>query len=253
MIRDRYTCGLALLGALLLCAFAAQGASAAFEPSTNTTAFTCVYEGPERGDFEDEHCDHNVGPEAGDYGHELIPLNQTTEGETTATSTAVLHATPAGLNITITATTGHGTGWLENIEPSAGVHRVIGSGRSEYTGLKAEGSIKKCKVAEPIEVEADFESVEDPESGTMGGRFSEVEGAGAFTTITLEGCALAGTYPIVGNAVATGAGEGKGSGATSVLEAADEELTFFGGPAQFLVTTTPISSSGIPGALTTVT
>ena len=68
-------------------------------------------------------------------------------------------------------------------------------------------------------VAADFESVEDPSSGTMGVKFSPAEGSGAFTYFTLEGCALAGTYPLTGNMVATGAGEGKGSGATSVFEA----------------------------------
>ena len=145
MIRGRYTVGLALLGALLLCAFVAQGATAAtFEPSTNTTAFTCV-ETPGEGDFKDAHCDHAKAK--GGFSHELIPLNETTEITITGVGTSTLHATPAGLNITITSTASSGNGWIENTEPSAGVHRMIGHVTIQYTGLKAEGSIKKCTVA----------------------------------------------------------------------------------------------------------
>ena len=88
----------------------------------------------------------------------------------------------------------------------------------------------------------------------MGVKFSESEeGGGAFTFIKLEGCALAGTYPVNGNATATGAGEGEGSGATSVFEASDEELTFFGGQATFLSTATTRMEGGNPISLTTVT
>ena len=107
---------------------------------------------------------------------------------------------------------------------------MVGHVDVEYTGLKAENSIKKCTVENRRSKSiADLESVEDSSSGTMGVKFPKMQKAKAPSpNIKLEGCALAGTYPVTGNATATGGrAEWRGSGATSVFEAADEELTFF--------------------------
>ena len=177
MTGRRSIVGLSLFCAFLFSAFVAQGASAAtFEPSTNTTAFTCV-EDPGDGTSKTPTAIMQSEPEG--YSHELIPLNETTAITITGTSTSTLHATPAGLNITITSTASSGTGWIKNTEPSEGVHRMIGHVNVEYTGLKAESSIKKCTVKSPIVVEADLESVEDTSSGTMGVKFSRSRRSGA--------------------------------------------------------------------------
>ena len=214
-------------------------------------------------DFADAHCDEYVGEGAGQYGHELIPLSETAEVEVEGTSAFTLHSAPAGLNVTVTASAVSGTGWIENTAvetEEATDHRVTGHVSLELSGFTAEGTIKKCDVHEPVEVTADLESAEDPASGTMGVKFSESEEgeSGAFTQITLEGCALAGTYPLNGNMVATGAAtEGlKGSGATFAFfpgSPSHESLVFFGAAATLEGGLMTRLLGGDAVALTTVT
>jgi hypothetical protein len=74
MIGRRTIAALSLLCALMFCALAAQGASAA--EAINTTAFTCV-EGGGKLDFADAHCDETVTAGKGKFGHE--PLTNTDE------------------------------------------------------------------------------------------------------------------------------------------------------------------------------
>jgi hypothetical protein len=105
--------GLALLGALFVCAISASSASAA-----GTTAFTCVsvFEGAQ---FEDEHC---KTPKAGGSGfkHEEIEVGKTTEITTTnnvtgaTTETAVIHSILGGVEFTIDSQEVHATGSCKN-------------------------------------------------------------------------------------------------------------------------------------------
>src|SRR5262245_34707505 len=69
----RSAVGLSLICALVFCALAAQGASAA--EGKNTTAYECVKGGGSK-DFSDAHCDNNVGAGKGEYGHVVLPLNE---------------------------------------------------------------------------------------------------------------------------------------------------------------------------------
>jgi hypothetical protein len=66
-----------LVSALMFCALAAQGASAA--EAKNTTAVTCVKNGGLL-DFKDAHCDETVEPGTGEFGH--VELTNTVEGTT---------------------------------------------------------------------------------------------------------------------------------------------------------------------------
>jgi hypothetical protein len=85
MIGRRAIAGLAVLWALMSCALAAQGASAA--EAKNTTSFTCVENGGNK-DFADAHCTENVEAGKGKFGHVEIPVNKTTEVSLTNEKTA---------------------------------------------------------------------------------------------------------------------------------------------------------------------
>jgi hypothetical protein len=105
--------GVALLGALFVCALGAASASA-----KGTTAFTCVsvFEGAQ---FEDEHC---KTPKAGGSGfkHEEIEVGKTTEVTATnnvtgaTTELAIIHLTVGGVESTIHSQEVHATGSCKN-------------------------------------------------------------------------------------------------------------------------------------------
>jgi hypothetical protein len=281
--------GLAPLVALALCAFMAQGASAAWTTSTNTTAFTCLKGGTK--DYSDAHCDNKVA--SGEFGHELIPLNtkttitssnQKVTENTTKPQTAVMHGTIGGIAITITATTANGEGFIENTEPKAGEHRVGGEFTLKYTGLSVDGALSKCKVKEPIEVKTTFTAVHNA-AGEMGTKFTPKEGE-TFTSITTEGaeCPTKVTAPVKGTVIGTagpptgltaaqkavndekeakgetattfeGRPTANGSGATTVREPWHEmeELKFGGAKATIEAVETVTMKEGNPIARTTVT
>jgi hypothetical protein len=215
MIRRRATIGFSLLCALVLCAFAAQSASAV--PAKNTTAFTCVENGGVK-DFEDPHCDKKGEAGGGKFGHVSIPLNQTTEitvtnaktkNMTKESSPTVFKFELGGEEVEISCKTVHGLGTLHNVEPIGKEHKVTGTLTIKVTECKVEKPAN-CFVKEPIEYKTEFEGVEGlgPEANTHGIEFRpHVGGGGALVTIAFEGpkCVLNGKVaPVVGTMIATG-------------------------------------------------
>jgi hypothetical protein len=246
--------GLALLGALALFAFVAQGAMAKeFTNTTNTKAVTCAPTDPVF-EFTDEHCDHySPGVNGPGWSHKAIEgktkveINNHLTGE--ETSPATLEATVFGVTAKLTASTVTGSGTIENTE--SGVESEV---TVNYTGVTVD-SPSGCEVEEPLVVKAKAHGVED-EEGNAGLKFEPAEGT-TFIEIpfTGEGCALKGnTFKVTGNAVATGNSTEHihGSGATSVFNKEDESLRLGLGKASFSsITTTRMDEEGNPIALTT--
>lgn len=241
MIGRRAVVGLSLLSALLLCAFAAQSASAA--PGINGTANTCVKEGGETfHDFADEHCDVPVTPTTGNFEHKLIPLKVTTAivllnekvtEETKKSEPTVIKGTVALTKTEIECAeveNGEEASFIHNEEPEAKKHKVTGKVALRHRKCTVK-SPAKCTIKEPLVSEANFEAVEELEGpkGEKNAMGVEFIGAGAEETlaeITYEGaeCALKGkTFKLKGSAIATSgpttesAQEGKARGATWVF------------------------------------
>jgi hypothetical protein len=273
MIGRRAVIGLSLLSALLVCAFAAQSASAA--KSANTTAVTCV-KGEGKLDFKDAHCDEKVAvPGTGEYGHVDIAPTKGKPEETTkitfdntttggVTDDAVLKGTAFGTNTEITCKKVHGEGGLHNVETESKKHTVTGTVTVKYTDCSVQKPAK-CDVKEPIEFNAEFEGVDGlgPEKDTMGVEFKPDGGGTKFVSITYinlgaEKCALnEKTVSVDGTAIATGTPnpKEKHSGATVRFtdEMTTETLTFGGGKAGFDSIGTVKMIGGNPIALTTTT
>lgn len=251
MIGRRATVGLSLLCALMVCAFAAQSASAA--KGLNTTAFTCVKGGTEQ--FEDAHCDKTGPNQEGPYGHVAIEKDVTTDvtadNSTTggATEPAILKGKAFGAALQITCTKVHGEGKLHNVESEKDgkkVHTVTGSLTTNFSSCSVQKP-SKCTVKEPIVVEAVGEGVEElgAEKNEMGVEFKPASGT-TFVEITLEGseCALKGKpFKVQGTAIATGGTatqKEKWGGATAVFTNAmtKETLEIGGVAAEFETKTT---------------
>lgn len=281
MIGRKAVIGLSLLSALLFCAFAAQSASAALETSDNTTAFTCVSV-PGTGDFEDEHCDNTDPQGDGNWDHELIPLDTTTEidatNEKVTNSTkdsepAVLSGTVFGVKSEIScATVKNKTdeSTIHNTEPVKGQHTFTGTVVVQYskcTVLKPA----KCAVSEPIVATATLHGVEGLEGPTGEKNAMGVEFVGhgeneTFATIEYknkgeEKCALNGQkFKVQGKVIATSGPtttedqEDPESGATLVFtpEHKMQELTLGGNPATFTSIVTP-KMAGAGGKAITLT
>jgi len=247
MIGRKALVGIPLLCALAFCAFAAQSASAF--PAKNTTAFTCVPGGGLK-DFADQHCDLPVVGGGGAFGHQPIPLNQTTEVTVTNAKTlnATMESSPtffkfefAGKLVEITCKTVHGLGTIHNMEPQLGEHKVTGTLTIQASECKVLKPMK-CMIKQPIEYKTEFEGVEGlgPEANTHGIEFKpHVEGGGPLIEVTFVGpeCPLKGKVaPINGTMVATGAPSPKErhSGATLVFtpEMTKETLKVEGKPAE---------------------
>ncbi len=283
MIGRRAVIGLSLLCALLVCAFAAQSASAlVVTKSSNTTGFTCVKVEDKTGDFEDAHCDKTHLSSAGDYEHKLIPLNTTFKGE--ATNEKVTNSTkdkePAILKGTIglakieiecqKVKNNVATSLGHNVEPEVGKHTVEGTGETEFSECNVK-LLAKCIVKEPIVVKATAHGVEGMvgpkgEANAMGG---ELVGAGeeeTFASIEFknkggEVCSLNGkVFPVKGRVVGTNgpttesAQNGKETGATVVYTPKFKMQTLKLGPnvAELSLITT-VKSGGNPISLTTTT
>lgn len=255
MTGRRTTAGLSLLCALLVCAFAAQSASAA--KAVNTTAFTCV-KGSGNIDFKDAHCNEKVAAGTGEYGHVAIE-NNTTRGITFRGHLA-LKGKLIGLTIELTCEL-HITGSFHNVA-SSGNHTLTAQVKLKLKCTLSKPS--KCVVNEPIEGAAVFEGVEGlgPEKNTMGLEFKPEVG-GTLFEVTFknkgaESCALNNkTFPVSGTAIATGTPTPteKHSGATAVFtHAMTAETLFFGGEKAGIESTTEVmSEEGTSIALTTVT
>jgi hypothetical protein len=237
-------------GVLLVCAGVTQSAAGAWTAAKHLTAFTCV-KGAGKLDFADAHCDQAVTAGTGEYGHVAIPVGKTTEAETTNSTPAVLKATILGAVTKITCEKVHGTGTFQNEEPSAGVHsgKAVGSSKfSECVVNEPAG----CAIAQPITTESTTGTPVE-EGALMGGEIRPTSGT-KFTNIKITGCAIAGTYPISGSAVAVG-GAGattKNTGSTAVYLAENENLTLGPEKASVTVTTAVQTVGGIPLAGTTV-
>jgi hypothetical protein len=245
--------GLALLSALLVCAFAAQGASAA--AGVNTTAYTCVSSGGETNkDFSDAHCDNTVTPGTGKFEHLKIGLNTTTELEvtnektaenTTKSTIATLKGTLAGAAFHLDCEVVSGTGTIHNVEPEKNVHKVTGEGVTEFSKCKVTKPTEKCKVTEPVLVEATFEGVEGLNGAekNMGVEFKAKKAENIFTEIIFPKgqpeCPLEGkSFPVKGSVIATGtpAPNARESGGTSVFKNEKEmqKLELGGKEAEFV-------------------
>lgn len=266
MIGRRALVGLSLLSALLFCALAAQGASAAAHTSENTTAFTCVSKGGNL-DFSDAHCDKTVSAGTGSFGHELIPVgkteieltNQGTKNETKESSILTLKSTLAKVETHTDCSTVNGSGTIENSGTKTD-HKVAGTITLEVSNCTVTKPAK-CTVKEPIVWKATYMGVDQLGAGKneMGIEFTP-EGKN-FTEITFEGaeCALKGsTFGTSGTAIVTGApgGSAKESGATWIFEPGNgmEEMTWGGAPDEMVASLTmKMKGGGNPISLTTTT
>jgi hypothetical protein len=220
MIGRRAVVGLSLLSALLFCAFAAQSASAA--PSKNTTMFTCVNVGKDKGEFKDPHCDEKVTPLKGEYEHAKVAnglvteVSATNSGVTESTKKSEVAKLKSKVGLTETEIT---CNTVENAPKNSKIENKFAEveGKPKHT-IKGEietlfktctvGKPAKCTVKEPIKSNAKFESVEElgAEANEMGG---ELKGSGAeetFAEITYEGaeCSLKGkTFKVKGSVIGT--------------------------------------------------
>lgn len=260
MIGRRAVVGLSLLSALLFCAFAAQSASAAV--STNTTMYTCIT-APGNGDFEDAHCDKRHPEKKGNFTHELIPLNTTTEVAAEQTTNAVLKS-KVGLTateITCTVTKNNAAESLSHNVDNAGKHELTGVVVTEFKTCTVNKPAK-CTVKEPIVSRAKVVGVEKLGAGAneMG---AELKGSGeeeTFAEITFEGaeCSLKGkTFKVKGSVIGTSpignTIEPKHTGGTAVFspEKEMEKLKLGVEVAEFTVTVTQKMAGG--GAITATT
>jgi len=273
MIGRKSIVGLSLLCALALCAFAASSASAAWQTATNTTAYTCGRVGV--GDFEDAHCDRRVTAGTGSYGHELIPVGETTEVEfsntktknnTTEAEPTVLTGTAFGVALTITCKKTEPdtslTSWLKNVG-SGTTHDVEGTIAVDFTECTV--SLANCTVTEPITVAALVHGVEEPAKGAMALEFEPdptvsthffvLKFSGTKCVFNGQSLNFDGSFKATGNT--TEPATGRYTGATSVLEGGNEmsSLTFAGNAATLTgkFTTKMAGETGNPISLTTVT
>jgi hypothetical protein len=231
MIGRKAIVGLSVLSALFVCAFAAQGASAA--EAQNTTAYTCVAK--TGGDFFDAHCDEPAPGGTGKFTHEEFALNVETEvhitnektkngtkESTPAVLTGTLAGAPLEITCTVVGTDTKNKSFVRNTEPLTKTHQVDGTAAVIFENCTVNKPAK-CTVPS-ITVSSFFKGVEKegPEKNTMGLEFSPDPKGSSFVTITLEGpeCAVKGiAFKVEGTAVATGTPNPKEkySGATTVF------------------------------------
>lgn len=223
MIGRKAAVGLSLLCALVLCAFAAQSASA-----KGTTAFTCVKVAAGlNGEFKDAHCDTKETTLNG-YNHEEIKpgtktlidvTNAKTFHETSVTTPAILRGEVAGLKVEIECTEVTGKATIENKEIEKVMQIEVPTIKTEFTKctvLRPENTAEErhpCKVAEPIVVDSSGLSKENLGAGgkEMGMEFKGTVGEESTTTIEFrhsnevaKNCALASTKAAVtGTAIGT--------------------------------------------------
>ncbi len=282
MIGRRTVIGLSLLSALLVCAVAAQSASALKPPtSNNTTAFTCV-KGAGK-DFKDAHCDEAV-PQTGEFGHVAIANKTTTEIE--GTNNAVTESTKKSEPALLTGTIALAKVEIEclkvknnvknslvhNEEPTPKQHTFTGTIETEFSECNVK-KIAKCIVKENIISKATIHGVEGME-GPKGEKnamgiefigdgpeetFAEIE----FKNKGAEVCSLNGkTFPVKGSVIATNGPtteskqDNKHSGSTLVFtpKFKMQTLTLGPNPAEFHAIATPtMAGGGNPISMTTTT
>jgi len=262
MIGHRTALGLSLLSALLFCAFAAQGASAALTTSKNTTGFTCVKDPFGKGKFLDEHCDGTALGAEGLYEHSSFAGG--TEVDVTATTSMVLKSKLFGTKTEIECAFGSNipkSSSVQNTEPAAGQHTFSGTIETRFTSCTVKAP-SKCAVGEPIVSKATVHGVEGLEGpknelNAMGLEFIGDGEEETFAEITYIGaeCALKNVkVKVKGKAIATGgptaesAQANKESGATLVFTPKFKMQELKLGPeAAELTTTLTLRMTGVGG------
>lgn len=211
MNRRRAIAGLCMICALLISAFAAQGAGAI----TGTTAFTCKV-GP--GDvggktYSTDHCKPSEA--SGEFGHYKIAEGTSTEltGNSNA-ETAKLKSTIAGVAVTFTAGSATGSGTMENKIDASGEHFADGSGTLTFNevavstpkcfafkdegGLKgAKGIIHTEKLTVTTKGQGDALKL-TPAEGEVFSRFWLLDTNGKTAAEGGE-CTISGTYTVTGS------------------------------------------------------
>jgi len=213
MIGRKTVVGMALLSALVFCAFAAQSASAV---TAGRTAFTCVKTEGGAG-FKDAHCKEAVGSGAS-FKHAEIAAGTVTNthitNDKTSTNTlehtpGVLHAEFLGVQNEVICTKVFGHNKLVNVLEGK-EHYILGSETTlHYT---------ECKVAKPAGCVIPKETllvkgVSATTKGQAGGTNIQFkpEVGNEFVTITYEKC----TNPFLNGAhVVEGSVKGQMNGAT---------------------------------------
>ena len=243
MLGRKTLIGLSVLCALLVSAFAAQGASA-----LGTTAHTCkeVNQGTEGAKtWKDKHCKEEGVGANGAFKHVLITNNTKTEiigddlntaGEHTG---AILKSTVAGSAIELVATSVSGSGSMTNTE-SGGEMIASGEGKLKYSGVTEK--LLGCKVtglpggAGVVETKQLFASTAGVGDGL---KFSPKEGT-VFAEFELTGCIVGPiTIKVVGSVTGTPEGTTTRTVHNTVTAAKTLRLQSAAGPV-----------AGIAGALT---
>jgi hypothetical protein len=273
MTRRKTIAGLSLLAVFAFCAFAAQGASAAWQNATNLTAYECVSLGGVK-DFSDAHCDHKVAEGTGTFGHVAIAngvstniesSNKETKNNTTEREHAVLKGELAGVPVEITCAKAepdaNATSFIKNTGTGT-THQVEGTSAVNFTECVLSG-ITGCSVAEPITVESKFHGVEEPTNNprTMALEF-EADTSADLLAVEFQGanCPWAGaTFEVAGifrgTASGTPTNHERYSGATIKFEGGNgmEALELGGNPATFEAILTTKKAGGSAISLTTPT
>jgi hypothetical protein len=221
MHRNRAIIVVCMACALLVSAFAAEGAAA---ETKGTTLFTCKRQANPAFNFLDAHCkERSAGGANGFYEHISVSENTTTKvtltseqtkNNTTEDTPAVLKATVAGSVIELVAKKIHGDGGLENKKEGGGdpnpgehfIHTGADSITLKYTEVTEKllgctvtglpggaGTIETKPLTVTSTGQADSLKIQ-PKEGTI------------FAEFKLEGCAVANTYKVVGSATCTPAG-----------------------------------------------
>jgi hypothetical protein len=176
--------------ALCLMAFAAFGVSTAAASTTEECKIPEVGETFTSQHFLDSNCTESNTE--GEY--HTTAVKPTALLNRTKTSTIVINAEPAGIATEIRCETLSGSKTASNYE------------EGEIRGFKGEGKIKlsSCSVAQPvgctvkpIETVQLSETSEDLLGFVMRTVFAPKEGS-KLATITLEGCAISGSYALEG-------------------------------------------------------
>ncbi|MGV1048661.1 MAG: hypothetical protein ACOYD4_09095 [Solirubrobacterales bacterium] len=205
MTGRRAIVGLCMLCALALSAMAAPGATAA---SNGTTGFTCKEVAAGTGHFKGAHCKAaDAGTGAGaNWDHVAIPENTTTEALISSEGTgglvtpAKLKTTIAGTVIELVAAKTRGEGWGTNAkDPTTGEHYGHGEGINTYSevtesklGCEVVGLPGGKGVIQTKQLVGTTKGQGDS------GKLTPKEGT-AFAEFELKGCAVAGTYKVVGS------------------------------------------------------
>lgn len=236
MIGRRAIVSLCMLCALAVSALAAQSAGAA---TKGTTAFTCAKVTPAAGTagFSKEHCTPSdaVSTNAA-FEHVAINENTTTHitvtnektnAATNGPTSAVFKSTAAGAEFQLVATGVHGEGGLENKkegpgDPNPGEHYIhVHELTLTFTGVTE--SLLKCEVFTHNEAGSGEKGVihTEPLTITSTGQGDSLKitpkTGTVFASFTLKGCAIEGTYKVVGSLTC------KPNGAT--INCSHEEVT----------------------------